>query len=425
TNSVAMAVSNDGVLHITWGRLTYPTFFQQFYRAVDPVAGAAVTGIVDVTAQVGATTASRTDSIDIAAVDNAGSGQPGVYFTAQTTSNWINQLMLLQRTGGSWAGAVPVNLGLLSTSASSQQARLALTPNGVVHICFYNNAGNGDLVHRSFDGSAWSAQTILGDGTVRRDFSGDISADIAGTVHAVYNHWLSMTQSELHYRTLVAGTWSNAIVVHVPQNTADLDNRFSLAADVFGKAYVVYFDASDAIVYQAAQGGVFGAAVTLLPSGLAVPGFPAVRGSVFPPSNRQLCELDVVHRWIPSTPEQLFWQREITCSCNSVAIGFPGSWAPGATGTVALSGATPGHIALVVLGVDLLPLPVPVLSCPCPLFVTPDVLALAIVDAAGAAQVLVPVPLAPVGTTLWAQWLSFDLTLSSCGSSLYGARYVP
>ena len=92
---------------------------------------------------------------------------------------------------------------------------------------------------------------------------------------------------------------------------------------------------------------------------------------------------------------------------------------------VDLSGAATNDFALCVLGLDLLETPVPALGCPCPIFVTPTIVALSIVDGAGAAQVSVPMPPSSIGTTLWAQWLTLNASLTGCQSTAYGGRFVP
>ena len=83
TNYAAMTATNDGVLHIAWGRGSYPTFYEFYYRAIDPVAATTVTNVLNTTAFVGTSNLNRSDAIEIAAVDDAGAGQPAVYLTAQ------------------------------------------------------------------------------------------------------------------------------------------------------------------------------------------------------------------------------------------------------------------------------------------------------------------------------------------------------
>ncbi|MFT4840169.1 MAG: hypothetical protein ACJA0V_001953 [Planctomycetota bacterium] len=424
TNYAAMTATNDGVLHIAWGRGSYPSFFEFYYRAIDPVAGTAVTNVLNTTSYVGVSNTNRSDAIEIAAVDDAGSGQPAVYLTAQGASNWRTRLLQFERTTSGWpVTPAPVDLGNMSVSLSSQRPRIAVGPDGTVHTVFYNNAGSGDWVYRSWSGT-WSAQVILGDGTVRQDNTGDVSVDPQGVVHAVYNHWLTSTQSEVRYRTLVAGTWSAATVVHTPTASYSLDSRLAMTTDVFGMAFVTYFNSAGDAVYRTGSGGSFSAETILLPTGLVQPTWPVVRGALFPAANRNLCEVDLVYRWIVTLPEQVLHVRTDICTCATLGIGFSGSWAPGTTGEVDLSGATTNDFALGVFSLDLLDDPVVALGCPCPIFVTPTVVVLRIVDAAGAAQVSVPLPTTPVGTTMWVQWVTLDANLLNCQNSGYLGRYV-
>ncbi|HEX5051830.1 MAG TPA: hypothetical protein VFZ65_08670 [Planctomycetota bacterium] len=425
TNYAAVTATNDGVLHIAWGRASYPSFYEFYYRAIDPVAGTAVTNILDTTAFVGTNNLNRSDSIEIAAVDDAGSGQPAVYLTAQGSSSWVTRLLRFERTATGWpATPAPADLGNMSASASSQRPRIAVGPNGTVHTVFYNNSGNGNWVYRPWNGS-WGAQVILGTGTVRQDNTGDVSVDPQGVVHAVYNHWLTTTQSEVRYQTLVGGSWSAPSVVHTPPANYSLDNLLAITTDVFGAAYVTYFNSNGDAVYRATSGGGFTAETVLLPTGLSPPSWPVVRGALFPVDNRNQCEIDLAYRLIATVPEQVLHVRVDTCTCATLGIGFSGAWTNGATGEVDLTGAAPNAFALCVLGLDLLPTPVPALGCPCPVFVTPEVLALQLVGAGGAAQVSVPIPAMPIGTTLWAQWLTLDANLANCQSTGYSGRYVP
>lgn len=424
SNYAAVTATSDGVLHIAWGRGSYPTFYEFYYRAIDPVAGTAVTNILNTTSYVGTTNSNRSDSVEIAAVDDAGNGQPAVYLTAQGTSNWRTRMLRFERTASGWPlTPAPTDLGIMSVTASSQRPRLAVGPDGTVHTVFYNNAGSGDWVYRPWNGS-WGAQVILGDGTVRQDNTGDISVDPQGVVHAVYNHWLTTSQSEVRYRTLNSGSWSTHTVVHTPPSGYSLDNRLAITTDIFGEAYVTYFNNLGDAVYRASTAGTFSSETVVLPTGLVQPTWPIVRGALFPAANRNYCEIDLAYRWILTPPEQVMDVRIDTCTCASLGIGFSGAWTPGATGEVDLTGATPNHFALGLFSLDLLENPTPALGCPCPIFVTPTVVVLRIVDAAGAAQVSVPMPASAVGTTLWSQWLTLDGNLGNCVSSEYAGRYV-
>jgi hypothetical protein len=425
TNYAAVTATNDGVLHIAWGRGSYPSFFELYYRAIDPIAGTAVTSILNTTAYVGTTNLNRTDAVEIAAVDDAGSGQPAVYLTAQGTSSWVSRLLRFERTATGWPAApAPVDLGSMSSSASSQKPRIAVGPDGTVHTVFYNNSGSGNWVYRAWNGS-WGAQTTLGTGTVRQDNTGDISVDPQGIVHVVHNHWLTTTQSEVRYQTLTGGTWSSPSVVHTPPASYSLDNRLAITTDVFGEAYVAYFNSNGDAVYRGTVAGSFSAETMILPSGLTQPSWPIVRGALFPAGNRNQCDLDLAYRWIATAPEQVFHMRVSTCTCATLGIAFSGPWSIGTSGDIDLAAAAPNDFALCIVSLDLLETPVPALGCPCPVFVTPTVLALRLVDATGAAQVTVPMPPASVGTTLWAQWLTLDANLTNCQSTSYGGRYVP
>lgn len=425
TNLAAVTVTVDGVMHVMWGRASYPSFYEFYYRAIDPVAGTAVTNIVDMTAYVGTNNLNRSDAVEIAAVDDAGNGQPAVYLTAQGTSSWRSRMLRFERTASGWpVSPAPVDLGIMSTSASSQRPRLAVAPDGTVHTIFYNNNGNGDWVYRPWNGS-WGAQEILGDGTVRQDNTGDVSVDPQGVVHVAYNHWLTTTQSEVHYRSRVNGVWSQPTLVHTPAANYSLDNRIAITTDTAGVAYVVYFNSNGDAVYRSGTGAGFSAENLLLPTGLTQPSWPVVRGALWPVDDRNRCEVDLAYRWIASPPEQVLHVRVDSCTCATLSISSSGSWATGSSGEFDLSGATQNDFALCALGFDLLPTPVPALGCPCPVFVTPEAVALQIVDAAGAAQVSIPLPSVSIGTTLWAQWLTLDATLTGCASTVYAGRYVP
>ena len=425
TNYAAATSTNDGVLHIAWGRASYPSFYEFYYRAIDPRTGTAVTNILNTTAYVGTGNTNRSDSIEIAAVDNAGSGQPAVYLTAQGSSSWITRLLRFERTAAGWPTTpAPTDLGNMSSSASSQRPRIAVGPNGTVHTAFYNNSGNGNWTYRAWNG-AWGPQVTIGTGTARQDNTGDISVDPQGVVHMVHNHWLTTTQSEVRYQTLVAGTWSSPIVAHTPAAGYSLDNLLAITTDVFGAAYVTYFNSVGDAVYRATSGGSFAAETILLPTGLTQPTWPVVRGALFPANNRNYCELDLAYRWIVTPPDQVFHLRIDTCSCATMGVGFSGAWTSGATGAINLNGATTNDFSLCLIGLDLLETPVPALGCPCPLLVDPVIVVAGLVDATGGAQVSIAMPPSSVGTTLWAQWLTLDPNLTNCRSTTYAGRFVP
>lgn len=425
TNMAAVTATNDGVLHIAWGRAAYPSYYEFYYRAIDPISGVAVTNILNTTAFLGTTNLNRSDSIEIAAVDDAGAGQPAVYLTSQGTSNWITRLLRLDRTASGWPlTPSPVDLGIMSLTQSSQRPRIAVGPDGTVHTVFYNNAGNGDWVYRPWNGS-WGPQVILGDGTVRQDNTGDISVDPQGVVHAVYNHWLTTTQSEVRYQTLAGGSWSAPTVVDTPPANYSLDSLLAITTDVFGDAYVTYFNSAGDAVYRKKAGGGFSAETVVVPAGLTQPTWPVVRGALFPADNRNQCAIDLAYRLIVSQPAQVLHARVDTCTCASLGIATTGSWAPGATGNIALSGGVPNDFALTVLGLDQLAQPLPALDCQCPVFIAPQLVLAQLVDGAGTANVVVPIPPVMLGTTLWAQWLTLDGGLANCRSTTYASRYLP
>ncbi|MEZ6037660.1 MAG: hypothetical protein R3F29_09275 [Planctomycetota bacterium] len=425
TNYAAMTATSDGVLHVAWGRASYPSFYEFYYRAIDPVAGVVVTDILNTTAYLGTTNGNRSDSVEIAAVDDFGGGQPAVYLTAQGTSSWVTRLLRIERTASGWpVSPAPLDLGNMSSSASSQRPRIVVGPDGTVHTSFYNNSGSGNWVYRAWNGS-WGPQVILGLGAGRQDNTGDVSVDPQGVVHAVYNHWVTTTTSEVRYQQLIGGVWTPPVVAHTPAAGYSMDNRLAMTTDVFGNAFVAYYNVNDEAVYRAGSAGSFGPEQLLLPSGIVAPGWPIVTGSLFPVANRNFCELDFAYRWVATAPDQVLDQRVGTCTCATLNIGFGGAWATGSTGQVLLTGAAPNDFALCALGMDRLFTPLPALGCSCPIFVTPEVLVVQLVDAAGAAQVTVPMPALPLGTTLWAQWLTLDAGLGNCRNTEGAARYVP
>ena len=250
TTTVAMAVTGRGLLHITWGRYYYPSFFRQYYRCYRTDINAFTHPPQDITALVGASSTTRTDSMAICVGAN-----DQVFMTAQNgTSSWRSRL--LESTWITYpVGAAPtwVNRGSVSTSASSTNVRMVVDASNRVQLAFYNNTGNGQYATRVFTSpTTWSAQEQIGVPPSPRDDVGYLATDFSRFTHVLYKHLVSQVGTVINYelryrRRIGTAPWSPPIVVDsftstdaAPDNPRD---GFALAATTKGdRVFAIYRD---------------------------------------------------------------------------------------------------------------------------------------------------------------------------------------
>jgi hypothetical protein len=176
----SVAIDDQGILHVLWGRYTYPSYFRQFYRRFDPATGDR-SDIIEISTITGAPLNARTSAMDIV-ID----GNNTVWISGHHPSSWVEHLL---RSDQPYAADDSfTDLGAFSPSASAQNTRLAVDGSGRIHCSFYRNIAPGLYEHRIYDpASGWQLDTfVLGDTTGSNDYFGWLSSDALGSVHCAY-----------------------------------------------------------------------------------------------------------------------------------------------------------------------------------------------------------------------------------------------
>ncbi|MCA8976075.1 MAG: hypothetical protein KDC98_15240 [Planctomycetes bacterium] len=448
TTEVSLTITNDGFRHLTWARASYPSFYRQYYRAMAPngtfpgpiveLSTHAVTG-----GSVAAPNGRRSDSFDIVAshygelVGTMTVRRSRVFLCAQGPGNWRNRLVEITPTIGTsidWGAPVLRDAGLLSTSGSTQRARLAVDVNLAVHAVYYSNTVPG-IVHRRCapytyfiyggDPFPWSAPATLSIGSGHTDVSADISAGLNGDVHVAYNHWTSATTSSLTHRVLTAGTWSAGDTV-ATFSGVDADYRFAImAATSSGRVFLARPEAGDALwLDNLTDAGTFEPLFRLRPAGSPATAGIAIQGSLWPDPDRAGCALRMVCRVPAGTPAQTCYHELDSCSFTTgeVACSYEGRLffsghpfaATGYDTTINLRDAHPGALRIFVAGFHRYPvLGSPYYHCNCPLLVDPVLFVM--MAGTGTSETLqLVLPLTAAGIRLHTQWFEMSLN-GSCG----------
>ena len=182
----SVAIDDQGILHVLWGRYTYPSYFRQFYRRFDPATGDR-SDIIEISTITGAPLNARTSAMDIV-ID----GDNTVWISGHHPSSWVEHLL---RSDQPYAADDSfTDLGAFSPSASAQNTRLAVDGSGRIHCSFYRNVPPGLYEHRIYDPtigptgpSGWQLDTfVIGDTTGSNDYFGWLSSDSLGSVHCAY-----------------------------------------------------------------------------------------------------------------------------------------------------------------------------------------------------------------------------------------------
>ncbi|MCA8955410.1 MAG: hypothetical protein KDC87_05015 [Planctomycetes bacterium] len=336
TTTASMAVSASGHLHITWGRYYYPSFFQQWYRCYDLTSGSFTHAPQDITAYVGATTLTRTDSMAIAV-----GPKDYVFMSAQNgTENWRSRL--LQSAFVSFpTGAAPAwtNHGSIAQNAfSSQNVRMVIDMRGRVHMSFYNNTGNGQYATRVFEQpSTWYAQDQIGVPTSPRDDDGYLASDSLNYVHVLYKHLVSVsggvTNWELLYRNrLDNAAWSAPMLVYAFSSTDvgsnEPKNSYALAAgrSVFA-IYREYCSGRLMVKQRKFGASAFQFYSEMRPASSDLNDYylPNVRSTLWPQGNGLFQYLDVSFRRPSGSSYELVHQRLHVTAMDIDFVGCPGT----------------------------------------------------------------------------------------------------
>jgi len=330
-NVCALCVDGTGKLHATWGRYYYPSYYQQYYRNYDPT-----TNVVSPTLVVGSVTGAAVTS-RTAALDVIADASDTIWLVAHGATSWVEKL--LKSTAPSAAGNTFTDVGAISPSGSAQNTRITVDAAGQIHAAFYRGVGSGNIEHRVYNpASGWATTTtILGNTTPTNDYYGMLAADDLGYVHAivVVDAAAGSTWGFNYLRRDPNGVWSPSTPLFSATSAqyTNIANYFifSIAADeTTGKCSTVYRDLSAGGPLRLAEKNLGDATFTpvldLRPATTASHAYylPAIRGTLYPVSNRTGGMIDVTWRdGAAPGPYAYMFQRIGAAGGANVALATP------------------------------------------------------------------------------------------------------
>lgn len=308
----SVAIDDQGILHVLWGRYTYPSYFRQFYRRYDPVTGFR-SDIVEISVLTGAPLNSRTSAMDIL-ID----GDNTVWIAGHHPNSWVDHLL---RSDQPYAeNDAFTDVGAISPSASAQNTRLAVDTGGRIHCSFYRNIGEGQYEHRIYDPvGAWQLDSfVLGNTDGTNDYFGWVSSDMLGSVHCAYVVDANNASPLWSFRYRMwdqFNGWSDETILF-EATSAQFTNIanykiFNIGCDeLTGTVYAVYRDLSSegelVLAEKATTSPEFTITQVLQPTDLGLHKYiyPTVRGTLFPGFNRTTHGLDITYqlRELPGVP---------------------------------------------------------------------------------------------------------------------------
>lgn len=442
TNYCCLAVDSRGWLHAAWRRATYPSFYSEYYRNVNPANTSQSSDIIDVQtnlAKVSATTRSVSLGLTI--------DKSGYVWLLATHSSWRAQLFRSDQPFATGKTPGFTSVGPLSGSGTaSQNPFLTVDSSGRIHCMFHYANQTRAVAHNAYDPTTqkWSGVVRLG---TPANNNGLMATDRLGNVHAIYG--VSGSPNRIEYRKWTAtSNWSSPIVV-TSFTSAQLGTSNGLwiftvvAQPVTGTAYAIYrdFARGGALVVSRKRTTetAFTHVAELEPNSTAKNLYfvPNVRGSLEPfPTNGMLCELDVVYQDRSGAKAALVYVGVDLCSTGVFGAGCKGaSGVPelsygelprlGRPFAIDLDKARPSSAAIVSLGASKtawgafkLPLDLTGLGASgCSLLASPDTLFALPTTASGTATLRFSVPNSAslVGLTIYDQFLVLDATANAAG----------
>ena len=302
----SMAIDDQGILHVLWGRYTYPSYFRQFYRRYDPVTGFR-SDIIEISTVTGAPLNSRTSAMDIL-ID----GDNTVWIAGHHPSSWVDHLLRSDQPYA--ADDAFTDQGSISPANSAQNTRLAVDTGGRIHCTFYRNTGEGQYEHRIYDPEtgAWQLDTfVLGNTDGTNDYFGWVSADSLGSIHCAYvvDAVNSSPLWSFRYRSWDEfNGWSDETILF-EATTAQYTNIssykiFNLGCDESnGTVYAVYRDLSAGgelvLAEKSTTSPDFNISQQLQPPTLGehTYTFPTLRGTLYPAFNNTSHGIDLTYQW--------------------------------------------------------------------------------------------------------------------------------
>jgi hypothetical protein len=343
TNYCCLAVDSRGWLHASWRRASYPSFYSQYYRNVNPKTLTQGSNIIDVQTSIAKQSATTRSGALGLAIDSKGH----VWMLA-TGSSWMAQLL---RSDLPYApGATPAfsSVGNLSGSGTaSQNPFVVIDSNDFVHCLFHYASGTRSIGHNAYDPSTkkWSGVKRFGTPANNNSLA---ATDRLGNLHALYGVGSGPYTLEYMRWDATAG-WGKPVQVttftKTQLGTSNSAWIFTIGVHaVNGTAYAIYRDFAGGgamvLASKSLQDASFRHVTDIMPASAAknVYYMPNVRGSLQPfPSNSILCDLDLVYYDRSGTKARLIFEGLDLCS-----TGTYGTACKGSSGTPSLSfGALP------------------------------------------------------------------------------------
>ncbi|MAG56089.1 MAG: hypothetical protein CMJ83_07345 [Planctomycetes bacterium] len=354
TNGCCMAIDSLGVLHVVWGNYYYPSYFAQFYRQYD-TSTTTLSAVVNLSTLIGAAPTSRTSALNVAVDAN-----DTVWIAGHGTLSWRSRLIYSDQPNA--ANLAFTDVGPISTSASAQNARLAIDATGLVHCSYYRNTGSGEYWHRIYNpGTGWQTSTRIGNTQPTNDYYGTLCADSVGFVHAVYGVDLyTSTTWQFEYRQWdpLTGSWGAPIPIFsatTAQYTGVANYRIFAAAcdEATGKVSVVWRDLAGTGALALAEKDLTANSFTNLgdftSGGLGQHEYylPALRGALYPAFNNTGSDLDITWRQNAAPgPYQLMFLR-VGNSAPVPTLTLLGPVTPGVTTSLDISSPADPNLAFV------------------------------------------------------------------------------
>ena len=343
TNYCCLAVDSRGWLHASWRRATYPSFYSQYYRNVDPKTFTQGSNIIDVQTNIAKQSATVRSVAMGLAIDSKGH----VWMLA-TGSSWMAQLLRSDQPFATGATPTFTSVGNLSGSGTaSQNPFVVIDSNDVVHCMFHYASGTRTIGHNAYDPGTkkWSGVTRFGTPANNNALA---ATDRLGNLHALYGIGSGPYTVEYMRWDATAGWGKPVQVTSFTATQLGASNSqwiFPIGVHaVNGTAYAIYRDFANggALVVDAKslQDPAFHHVTDIAPATTAQNAYyvPNVRGSLQPfPTNSLLCDLDVVYLDRSGTKTRLVFEGLDLCSTGTFGTACQGS-----SGTPALSfGALP------------------------------------------------------------------------------------
>ncbi len=136
-------------------------------------------------------------------------------------------------------GAGPLVLSSSATSTANSHPQVAVDPDDHPHVTWYGNDGATDQVYYSaYDGSSWSSQVKVSNGTPTANQYPRIVADPDGHPHVVwFGH--NGTSNQVYYSTDTGSGWPVSPTDLSPATISNADP--DIALDFEGNPYVVWY----------------------------------------------------------------------------------------------------------------------------------------------------------------------------------------